>query len=416
MAAEKKMDVDERLAFFTELLSCQGDYYLWSYDAGGNLITTNCKYLYLDSIIKRADAFGELLDYAQTNTMPIIISATFGLMWGAAVEQIRGTGVRIHVIGPVFTQMPSRAEMESFLRGISPAVRRWSPKLIHRLESLPVITFNNFCQRIMMLHYCIHNEHIQPSDITLYTDVIDVLRRRQTPATEEENREERPDRNKAYHAERALLNMVREGDLHYKETLADIASAFNGKQKLAGNALQHAKLSQVVIIALASRAAIEGGVSPEIIYPRADAYIRDVDNSTGAPAITEVGFAMLDDFIHLVHDRNTKTDYSKPIASCCDYIEAHLEEKLTISELAGRVGYTDYYLSRKFKSETGMSINDYIKNARIRRAMNLMATTDLTIQEISDRLGFGARSFFAETFRQIVGVPPAQWRNEHKVM
>ena len=214
MAAEKKMDVDERLAFFTELLSCQGDYYIWSYDAGGNLLTTNCKYLYLDSIIKRADAFGELLDYAQTSTMPIIISATFGLMWGAAVEQNRGTGVRIHVIGPVFTQMPSRAEMESFLRGISPAVRRWSPKLIHRLESLPVITFNNFCQRIMMLHYCIHNEHIQPSDITLYTGVIDVLRRHQTPGTEGEKREERPDRNKAYHAERALLNMVREGDLH----------------------------------------------------------------------------------------------------------------------------------------------------------------------------------------------------------
>ncbi len=45
-----------------------------------------------------------------------------------------------------------------------------------------------------------------------------------------------------------------------------------------------------------------------------------------------------------------------------------------------------------------------------------MATTELSIQEISDRLGFGARSFFAETFKQIVGVPPAQWRNEHKVM
>ena len=45
-----------------------------------------------------------------------------------------------------------------------------------------------------------------------------------------------------------------------------------------------------------------------------------------------------------------------------------------------------------------------------------MATTELSIQEISDWLGFVARSFFAETFKLIVGVPPSQWRNEHKVM
>ncbi len=417
MADEKKMNVDERLALFVELLSCQGNYYIWTYDMEGNILSTNCRYLYLDNILKRADGYGELLNYAQDQTMPIIISATFGLLWGAAIEKGKETQVRIHVVGPVFTQMPSRTELESFLRGVSPAVRHWSPKLIRRLESLPVVTFNNFCQRVIMLHYCIHNEHIQPSDITLYTGVIDVLRKRQAAIdAEEELGDERPDRNKVYHAEQTLLNLVREGNLHYKELLADIASAYNGKQKLARNSLQHAKLSQVVIIALASRAAIEGGVSPEIVYPRQDAYIRDVENASGAPAITEIGYAMLDDFIHLVHMNNTKRTYSKPITSCCDYIDAHLEDRITISDLARRVGYTDYYLSRKFKSETGMSINDYIKNARIRRAMNLMATTDLTIQEISDRLGFGARSFFAETFRQIVGVPPAQWRNEHKVM
>ncbi len=418
MAVEKKMNVDERLELFTELLSCQGNYYMWSYDLEGNLLGTNCSYLYLDSVLKRADCYRELLEYAQDQNMPIIISATFGLMWGAAVEHSKEGRTRIHIIGPAFTQMPSRAELESFLRGISPAVRHWSPKLIRRLESLPVITFNNFCQRVMMLHYCIYNEHIQPSDITLYTGVIDMLKKSQPAGEllEEEGSAERPDRNKVYHAERALLNLVREGNLHYKETLADIASVFNGKQKLARNSLQHAKLSQVVIIALASRAAIEGGVSPEIIYPRQDAYIRDVDNSTGAPAITEVGFAMLDDFIHLVHDKKTERQYSKPIASCCDYIEAHLEDKLTISDLARRVGYTDYYLSRKFKTETGISVNDYIKKVRIQRAKDLMATTDLSIQEISDRLGFGARSFFAETFKQAVGIPPAQWRNENKVM
>lgn len=418
MPGENTMTIDERIGLFTELLSCQGEYYLWSYDAEGNLLSTNCSYLYLDIILRRANCYQELLEYARTESMPMIISASFGLLWGAVMEREEEGLRRIHVIGPAFTQLPDRKEMESVLRGISPAVRRWSPKLIRRLEALPVVTFANFCQRVLMLHYCVNAEHVQISDITLNTGIIDVLSRAGNGEDEEAapDTRELPDRNRVYRAEQALLTFVRQGDLQYKEALSGIASVFNGKQKLSQSSLQHSKLSQVIIIALASRAAIEGGVSPEIIYPRMDAYIQDVDNAKAAPAITEIGMTMLDDFIHLVHARQMQDNYSKPIRSCCDYIEANLEARLSIQDLASRIGYTDYYLSRKFKNETGMSINDYIKHARIRRAQTLLTTTDLSIQEITDKLGFGARSFFAETFKQIVGVPPAQWRNENKVI
>lgn len=418
MPLESQFSIDNRISLFRELLSCQGSWYLWTYDPEGNLLSTNCNYLYLDIVLKRASCYSDLLAYASDHSMPIIISATFGLIWGAVMEREKGSLHRIHIIGPAFTQLPSRSEMEAVLRGTDTATRKWAPKLIRRLESLPVITFTNFCQRLMMLHYCVCSEHIALSDITLYTGIIDVLRGRgANPDTDDNSFDlELPDRNKVYHAEQALLNLIREGDLHYKESLTDIASVFNGKQQLSGNSLQHAKLSQVVMITLSARAAIEGGVSPEIVYPRQDAYIRDVDSARNAPEITEIGMAMLDDFVHLVHEKNASLHYSKPIRSCCDYIESHLEEKITLSDLASRIGYTDYYLSRKFKNETGSSINDYVKNARIRRAKTLMTTTDLSIQEISDRLGFGARSFFAEVFKQITGMPPAQWRDENKVI
>jgi len=416
MSGGNNMNVDDRIALFSELLACQGEYYLWSYDPEGNLLSTNCSYLYLDSILRRADCFSGLLEYAQTESTPMIISASIGLLWGAVMEREDEKILRIHVIGPLFNQMPSRKEMEAVLRGISPAVRRWSPKLIRRLESLPVVTFSNLCHRILMLHYCVNGEHIPISDITLNTSIIEVLNK--TPDSEEEEAElhELPDRNRVYRAEQALLTMVRQGDLQYKESLTGIASVFNGKQKLSHKPLQHAKLSQVVIIALASRAAIEGGVSPEVIYPRTDAYILDVDNATNAPEVTEVGMAMLEDFVQLVHAQKLKEAYSKPIRSCCDYIDAHLEDRLSIQDLARRIGYTDYYLSRKFKKETGMSIGDYIKEARIRRAQMLLTTTDMSIQDISEKLGFGARSFFAEVFKQVTGVPPAQWRNENRIV
>ena len=87
-----------------------------------------------------------------------------------------------------------------------------------------------------------------------------------------------------------------------------------------------------------------------------------------------------------------------------DYLEARIDE------LAARVGYTEYYLSRKFKEETGVSLNNYIKFAKVERAKFLLSSTDTSIQEISNRLGFCSRSYFGSTFQKIVGCSPADYR------
>ena len=96
----------------------------------------------------------------------------------------------------------------------------------------------------------------------------------------------------------------------------------------------------------------------------------------------------------------------------CDYIELHLSEPLNIELLASRLGYAKYYLSTRFKKETGCSVNDYIKFARIERAKMLLSTTTEPIADIAEKIGFLSRSFFANTFKQCVGKTPAQYRKE----
>ena len=66
-----------------------------------------------------------------------------------------------------------------------------------------------------------------------------------------------------------------------------------------------------------------------------------------------------------------------------------------------------------FKSETGKSISEYIRKARIERAMILLATTRMDIQNISDRLCFGSRSFFFSSFQKETGMSPTAYRGEH---
>ena len=62
----------------------------------------------------------------------------------------------------------------------------------------------------------------------------------------------------------------------------------------------------------------------------------------------------------------------------------------------------------------GVSLNTYIKIVKIERAKMLLSTTQTSIQQISEELSFGTRSFFAETFKSIVGMTPAAYRKKHQ--
>lgn len=105
---------------------------------------------------------------------------------------------------------------------------------------------------------------------------------------------------------------------------------------------------------------------------------------------------------------------SKAVRSTCDYIENHLNENLTAEFLAGRVGYTGYYLSRLFKKETGFSIDAYTRNVRIERAKLLLASSTESIQDIAESLGFNGRNYFSTIFRKNAGMPPAAYRKKYQ--
>lgn len=164
---------------------------------------------------------------------------------------------------------------------------------------------------------------------------------------------------------------------------------------------------------LCTRAAIEGGLTPEQAYSLGDSYIQSAESARTISEVSAVNSAMYEDFVRRVHNGRTNPKLSPQIRACCDYIELNVEEEFSISDLAARTGYTKYYLSRKFEEETGVSLNSYINIARVERAKLLLTITDDGIQEIADRLHFCSRSYFSEAFRKITGTSPAKYRKEY---
>jgi AraC-like DNA-binding protein len=159
---------------------------------------------------------------------------------------------------------------------------------------------------------------------------------------------------------------------------------------------------------------MEGGLSPEVAYSLGDSYIQAVENSRDAGELSALAQAMYHDFIYRVHHVRANPNYSHAIQKCCDYIELSLDRRIRTVDLASLVGYTEYYLTEKFKKETGKTVSSYIREAKVARARLLLESTNLSVAEISDRLAFNTPNYFIQCFKNIMGVTPSQFRKECK--
>ena len=293
-------DIDRRLEFFSELLSCQNHFYRWVYDSDGFLQQTNCKDLALNKLFVKSSSFQYLLEHSRESSAPLLLSSSLNLSWCAAFEHLDGKLHRIHVIGPVFTSEPPLSEISNVLKS-SRITDHWKPKFIAILQRVPVTSTSSLLQQLLMLHYCITNEKLLVSDI--------VFQHNKAPLSNEGSTVGR-DRMNVYRAEQAMLRMVREGDLQYEEALGAVAMVSTGAHIMEGSALSKAKVSQIIFITLCSRAAIEGGLSPEVAYSRSDAYIQDVLDCKTVSEAASIGHTMYQDFIQLVHKCRTNPNLS----------------------------------------------------------------------------------------------------------
>lgn len=93
-----------------------------------------------------------------------------------------------------------------------------------------------------------------------------------------------------------------------------------------------------------------------------------------------------------------------------EYIDQHLEENLTLIELASFVQMSSNYFASLFKQSTGLPPHQYITQCRIEKAKRLLRHSDLPIIEICQEVGFTSQSHFTRVFRQYTKTTPKAYR------
>lgn len=81
-------------------------------------------------------------------------------------------------------------------------------------------------------------------------------------------------------------------------------------------------------------------------------------------------------------------------------IKAHNDEALTLRQLSGKLGYSEYYFSRKFKEISGMQLRDYLRYRRLAFALKELRDTDKGILGIALNYGFSSHEAFTRAFKE----------------
>lgn len=99
-----------------------------------------------------------------------------------------------------------------------------------------------------------------------------------------------------------------------------------------------------------------------------------------------------------------------------EYVAEHYSESISLSELASQLHYSLPYVSKRFKEETGMTFMAYLQSCRIRHATRLLLSTQCSIAEIAEAVGYRDVKFFAQMFKAATGDSPAAFRKQAKAL
>ena len=185
---------------------------------------------------------------------------------------------------------------------------------------------------------------------------------------------------------------------------------------LAKDPLRNLKNLGIVLVTLASRAAIRGGLSPEISFSLSDSYIQQIEECKDLALVAPLAHKAEFQYAEMVHEIKEKQkgilkkQKNPRINKCKDFIFSHLHDRITLEDLAVEADCNPNYLSQLFKECEGISISGYILQEKINRAKNLLIYSDYSYIEIATYLGFSSQSHLGTQFKKHTGYTLRQYR------
>lgn len=113
----------------------------------------------------------------------------------------------------------------------------------------------------------------------------------------------------------------------------------------------------------------------------------------------------------LYRDRMKNNNY-EIIEKVINYIKENLDSDLSLEAISKYASLSPIYFHNCFKASTGKTLHEYVEEQRIKKANNLLVTTDWTLTRISNECGFSSQSYFSYAFKRKMGMTPREYAKE----
>lgn len=157
------------------------------------------------------------------------------------------------------------------------------------------------------------------------------------------------------------------------------------------------------------KAVQDNGVPAYLVQSLYQQMYEESRNCTSYASYTTLQIRMLTAYCNLCKDFSTK-DYSPVIRQIVNHIRMNLSQNLDIKTIAQNAGFSQTYITHKFKAEVGLSPGKFILEQRIRVAKKMLATSNKSVSEIASDVGIADWSYFSRLFKKSTGKSPSEFR------
>lgn len=313
------------------------------------------------------------------------------------------------ILGPFCTHIFSRGDCIQLLKQLNLSINLYDSLLSYR-DKFPLLSINDAFTITTSLTKVITEQeyHFQTIDYSSITE--------ENIKSEENTLKQQYSQfiHDHYAIEQQFMHSIEQGDT--ENAIMYLKYQQRGFQsfKRLGTTLENERIAAAIVRTMVRIAAIQAGLPTLSI----DLLSRsNTIASRKAKSVDEIYTEkekMVMAFCNEIK-KHKNQGYSSLISNVICYMEHEYDENITVAQLAEEFHISPNYLTNLFHKETGQTPTDYLRQIRTSQARQLLLTTNLPIQKISEKIGIDDYNYFVKLFKKDYAMTPSQYRKHYKL-
>ncbi|MCF1783654.1 AraC family transcriptional regulator [Lactobacillus mulieris] len=215
----------------------------------------------------------------------------------------------------------------------------------------------------------------------------------------------------SYLIEKKVFSAIKKADLKSFELNSILLLKSGATGKMACHDLRNKKDTIIAFITLATRAAIEGGLTPEKAYALSDDMCQKVEQMSTIHSVSTMTNQIGSLFIETLLRAQIQNDGDLLVYKVNRILKKNIYQSFSLSLIASQLHLSPSYLCTAYKKKTGKTISSINNDFKLDAARDLLIYSDTSIGEIANLLGFSSQTYFTQLFKHQFSTTPLKYRN-----